>query len=259
MESPPPLRVAALYQFTRFPDREAVREPLLALCVEQGIKGTLLIAHEGINGTIAGTDAGIAAVIAHIRTLPGCAQIAVKYSTATAMPFGKMLVKLKKEIVTMGVDGVDPTALVGTYVEPKEWNALIADPTTVVIDTRNDYEFTLGHFEGAIDPGTPTFRDFPAWFRANRDALGDNPRVAMYCTGGIRCEKSTAFLKAEGIEDVFHLKGGILKYLEDVPPEESLWRGGCFVFDQRVSIGHGLETLPVPEGFKAESTPRDES
>ncbi len=253
MNTAAPLVVAALYQFTPFPDREAVREPLLALCLAQGIKGTLLVAHEGINGTIAGTEDGIAAVIAHIRALPGCADIAVKYSSAAAMPFGKMLVKLKKEIVTMGVPGVDPTALVGTYVEPKDWNALIADPDTIVIDTRNDYEFTLGHFDGAIDPGTPTFRDFPAWFRANREQLGEKPRVAMYCTGGIRCEKSTAFLKAEGIDDVFHLKGGILKYLEDVPAEESLWRGGCFVFDERVSIGHGLQTLPVPEGFKAES------
>ncbi|MXO71249.1 oxygen-dependent tRNA uridine(34) hydroxylase TrhO [Alteraurantiacibacter buctensis] len=255
---PAPIHVAALYQFTRFPDREAVRGPLLALALAQGIKGTLLVAHEGLNGTIAGPKEGLDAVIAHIRALPGCADIAVKWSTAAAMPFGKMLVKLKREIVTMGVPDVDPTALVGTYVPPAEWNALISQPDVVLIDTRNDYEVVLGRFEGAVDPQTPTFRDFPAWFRANRDALGPNPRVAMYCTGGIRCEKSTAFLKAEGVEEVFHLAGGILKYLEDIPEEESLWRGGCFVFDERVSLGHGLRTLPVPEGFKAQSPPSAE-
>ena len=244
MDSTAPVCVAALYQFTTFPDREAVRAPLLALCRDMGIRGTLLIAHEGINGTIAGSDDGIAAVVAHIRKLPGCGDIAVKYSRANAMPFGKMLVKLKKEIVTMGVPGVDPRHVVGTYVEPRDWNALISDPGTVLIDTRNDYEVAIGQFAGAIDPQTPTFRDFPAWFRARRAELGQAPRVAMYCTGGIRCEKSTAFLKSEGIEQVFHLKGGILKYLEDIPEKESLWRGQCFVFDERVSVGHGLEPGP---------------
>jgi UPF0176 protein len=236
------VHVAALYQFTRFPDREAVRGPLLAVANQQGIKGTLLVAHEGLNGTIAGSRPGLDAIIAHICTLPGCADIVVKWSTAAAMPFGKMLVKLKREIVTMGVPDVDPLAIVGTYVEPADWNALIAEPGTVVIDTRNDYEVALGQFEGAIDPQTPSFRDFPAWFRAHRDEFGEAPRVAMYCTGGIRCEKATAFLKAEGVSQVFHLKGGILKYLEDIPEEESLWRGGCFVFDDRVALGHGLVT-----------------
>ncbi len=235
------IHVAALYQFTRIADRESVRDPLLALCLAQGIKGTLLVAHEGLNGTIAGSKAGLDAVIAHIRELPGCADIVVKWSTAPAMPFGRMKVKLKREIVTMGVPGVDPTALAGTYVEPADWNTLISNPEVVVIDTRNDYEVAIGAFDRAIDPKTPTFRDFPAWFRAHRDQFGENPKVAMYCTGGIRCEKSTAFLKAEGIEDVFHLKGGILKYLEEIPEEESLWRGQCFVFDERVSLGHGLE------------------
>jgi UPF0176 protein len=233
--------VAALYRFARFDDRDAMRAPLLAVCNAHGIKGTLLLAHEGINGTIAGSEAAIAAIIGYIRQLPGCADIDAKYSPAATMPFGRMLVKLKREIVTMGVPDVDPTALVGTYVDPADWNALIADPGTVVIDTRNDYEVALGQFAGAIDPQTATFRDFPAWFRAHRDQFGENPRVAMYCTGGIRCEKSTAFLKAEGVEQVFHLKGGILKYLEDIPAEESLWRGGCFVFDDRVSLGHGLQ------------------
>jgi len=239
--APEPIHVAALYQFTRFADREAVRQPLLVLTRQHGVKGTLLVAQEGLNGTIAGARAGLDAVIAHIRALPGCADIVVKWSTAPAMPFGKMLVKLKREIVTMGVPDVDPTTLVGTYVEPQDWNALIGQPDVVLIDTRNDYEVALGQFAGAIDPQTPSFREFPAWFRAHRDEFGEAPKVAMYCTGGIRCEKATAFLKAEGVEQVFHLKGGILKYLEDIPAEESLWRGGCFVFDDRVTLGHGLQ------------------
>lgn len=238
-----PLCVAALYQFTRFADREAIQAPLLSLCQDQGIKGTLLIAHEGLNGTVAGTQAGIDALIAHIRTLPGCKGIEVKYSNADEMPFHRMKVRLKREIVTMGVEDIDPLAIVGTYVAPEDWNALIADPETIVIDTRNDYEVAIGTFSGAIDPHTATFRDFPDWFRAERDKLlgeGKEPKVAMFCTGGIRCEKSTAFLKGEGIENVFHLQGGILKYLETVPEEESMWEGECFVFDQRVAVGHGL-------------------
>ncbi len=242
-----PICVAALYCFTPFADHAALRAPLLARCEEVGVKGTLLIAHEGINGTIAGSDNAIAAVIGHIHALPGCAGLEVKYSRSPAMPFLRMKVRLKREIVTMGQPGIDPLKSVGTYVAPEDWNALIADPDTIVIDTRNDYEVAIGQFKGAIDPQTPTFRDFPAWFRAERERLlggetgeGKPPRVAMYCTGGIRCEKSTAFLKSEGIEEVFHLKGGILKYLETVPPQESLWEGECFVFDQRVSVGHGL-------------------
>ncbi|TIX50594.1 rhodanese-related sulfurtransferase [Alteraurantiacibacter aquimixticola] len=242
-----PIRVAALYKFTRFDDPAAIRGPLLALCEAQGIAGTLLLAEEGINGTIAGTPEAIDAVLAHIRALPGCADIEVKFSGAAEMPFYRLKVRLKKEIVTLGEPGVDPTQDVGTYVDPAEWNALIADPDTIVIDTRNDYEVAIGQFEGAIDPETPSFRDFPAWFRGQRAKLlgrTNKPKVAMYCTGGIRCEKSTAFLKAEGIEDVYHLKGGILKYLEDIPEEESLWRGECFVFDERVSVGHGLKQGP---------------
>ncbi|QZP07489.1 rhodanese-related sulfurtransferase [Caenibius sp. WL] len=246
--SPPPptsspICVAALYQFTRFEDREAIRALLLALCERLGIKGTLLIAHEGINGTVAGTQAAIDALLAHIRTLPGCDRIEAKFSAAETMPFHRMKVRLKREIVTMGVDTIDPLTIVGTYVRAEEWNALISDPETIVIDTRNDYEVAAGTFAGAIDPHTRTFRDFPAWFRAERDKLlgeGKAPKVAMFCTGGIRCEKSTAFLKAEGVENVFHLEGGILKYLETVPEEASLWRGECFVFDQRVAVGHGL-------------------
>ncbi|KMS60331.1 hypothetical protein V474_01215 [Novosphingobium barchaimii LL02] len=237
------VRVAALYRFTRFEDCAALRAPLESLCRDHGIRGTLLLAHEGINGTIAGTPAGIDAVLAHIRTLPDCADLDVKLSGAETMPFHRMKVRLKREIVTMGEPDIDPLAVVGTYVEPQDWNALIADPDTIVIDTRNDYEVAVGTFEGAIDPKTATFRDFPEWFRSERERLlgeGKPPKVAMFCTGGIRCEKSTAFLKQEGVDDVYHLKGGILKYLETVPEEDSLWRGECFVFDQRVTIGHGL-------------------
>lgn len=238
-----PLRVAALYCFTPLEECGRLREPLERLCREQGIRGTLLLAKEGINGTIAGTPEGVARVLEHIRTLPNCANLDVKLSHASTMPFYRMKVRVKREIVTMGEPGIDPLGSTGTYVEPEEWNALISDPDTIVIDTRNDYEVAVGTFEGAIDPGTSSFRDFPNWFRSERERLlgtGKSLKVAMFCTGGIRCEKSTAFLKQEGIEDVFHLKGGILKYLEVVPEEQSLWRGECFVFDQRVTIGHGL-------------------
>lgn len=240
---PLPIRVAALYRFARFADPDAIRTPLAALCCGLGVKGTLLIAAEGINGTIAGTDAAIDRVVAHVRALPGCADVDVKLSRAASMPFHRMKVRIKREIVTMGQPDIDPLEGTGHYVEPQEWNALIADPATIVIDTRNDYEVAIGSFAGAIDPHTASFRDFPAWFRAEREKLlgdGVQPRVAMFCTGGIRCEKSTAFLKAEGVEQVYHLRGGILKYLETVPAEESLWRGECFVFDQRVAVGHGL-------------------
>ncbi|MEZ5689545.1 MAG: rhodanese-related sulfurtransferase [Caenibius sp.] len=238
-----PVCVAALYQFTRFADHAALREPLHAVCEREGICGTLLLAQEGINGTIAGSDAGIANVINYIRTLPGCAQIEVKYSRAPAMPFHRMKVRLKREIVTMGEPDLDPLEGVGTYVDPADWNALIDDPDTIVIDTRNDYEVAIGTFSGAIDPKTTSFREFPDWFRQRRADLTSSsnaPKIAMFCTGGIRCEKSTAFLKKEGVEEVYHLKGGILAYLEHVPETESRWQGDCFVFDERVSVRHGL-------------------
>lgn len=238
-----PICVAALYKFAPFDDCASIQPPLAQLACAQGVKGTLLLAPEGINGTIAGTDAAIAQVLAHIRTLPGCADVDVKFSRAPSMPFHRMKVRIKREIVTMGQPGIDPLASVGHYVAPQDWNALIADPDTIVIDTRNDYEVAVGTFARAIDPHTKSFRDFPAWFRSERDRLlgeGKPPRVAMFCTGGIRCEKSTAFLKAEGLDEVYHLQGGILRYLETVPPQESLWQGECFVFDQRVSVGHGL-------------------
>ena len=233
------ITIAALYHFTRFPNPDALRPALQALCDTQGVKGSLLLAAEGVNGTIAGPRAGIDAVLAHLRALPGCADLEHKESHAETMPFGRMKVKLKREIVTMGQPDIDPRARVGHYVAPQDWNALIAEPDVVVIDTRNDYEVAIGSFEGAIDPGTHSFREFPAWWEANR-ARFHNKRVAMFCTGGIRCEKSTNFLLGQGVEDVYHLKGGILKYLEEVPEDRSLWNGQCYVFDGRVSVGHGL-------------------
>lgn len=232
------ITVAALYRFARFDDPATLRTSLLTLCEAQGIKGTILLASEGINGTIAGSDPAIEAVLAHIRTLPGCAAIDVKFSSAATMPFHRMKVRLKREIVTMGQPDIDPLN-VGHYVAPADWNALIDAPDTIVIDTRNAYEVKVGSFAGAIDPETASFSEFPDWFRAHRDSIGDK-KVAMFCTGGIRCEKATALLKAEGIDQVYHLKGGILKYLEEVPPAESRWQGECFVFDERVAVGHGL-------------------
>ena len=240
-----PVCVAALYRFAKFDDCEGIRESLGTACREHGIRGTLIVASEGINGTIAGSDTGIDAVLRQIRALPGCADLDVKLSGADTMPFNRTKVRVKREIVTMGQPAIDPLASVGTYVEPEDWNALIADPCTLLIDTRNDYEVAIGTFAGAIDPKTASFRDFPEWFRSARDGLlgPDGPRrIAMFCTGGIRCEKSTAFLKQEGVAEVYHLKGGILNYLEKVPPDESLWRGDCFVFDHRVAVGHGLAT-----------------
>lgn len=250
--------VAALYCFVRLPDFEALQEPLIKLCDEQGIKGTLLLAAEGINGTVAGSQDAIAALVSWLEAEPsmqkpsrrfdgesavvensGWQNIELKYSTASRMPFNRMKVRLKKEIVTMGVEGIDPLQSVGTYVAPEDWNALIDDENTILIDTRNDYEYAIGTFKGAIDPDTKTFREFPQWVEDHRDEL-EGKKVAMFCTGGIRCEKATAFVKGLGFDDVYHLKGGILKYLEDVPEQESRWEGECFVFDERVSVGHGL-------------------
>ena len=233
------LTVAALYHFTRFADPAALRPGLEALCRAEGITGSLLLAPEGINGTIAGRRAGVLAVIAHLRGLPGCAGLDWQESPAAQMPFGRMKVKLKAEIVTMGQPGVDPLAATGHYVAAQDWNALIAAPDVAVIDTRNAYEVQIGRFQGAIDPGTDSFRDFPGWWQANA-ARFDGKRIAMYCTGGIRCEKSTNYLLGQGVAAVFHLKGGILSYLAQVPAADSRWQGDCFVFDGRVSVGHGL-------------------
>lgn len=237
-----PIKVAALYRFASFTQPELLQPQILSWCTNNNLKGTILVASEGVNGTVAGPAAGIDAVVAHLRTLPDCDELDVKYSHAVEMPFYRMKVRLKKEIVTLGVDGIDPKREVGTYVGAEDWNALISDPGTILIDTRNDYEVAIGTFEGAIDPKTKAFRDFPEWFRENRSKLAANgTKFAMFCTGGIRCEKSTAFLKAEGVEDVYHLDGGILRYLENVPEAESKWQGECFVFDERVSVKHGLE------------------
>ncbi|WP_121060733.1 rhodanese-related sulfurtransferase [Chachezhania antarctica] len=235
--------IAALYQFTRFDDPAELQPGLADLCAKQGVKGTLLLAREGINGTIAGSRAGIDTVLAHIRSLPGCAGLDWKEATAKHPPFARMKVRLKKEIVTMGQPDVDPMAAVGRYVDPQDWNDLIRSDDVAVIDTRNDYEVAIGTFEGAIDPGTQSFRDFPAWWEANKHRFG-NKRIAMFCTGGIRCEKSTNYLLGQGVPEVYHLKGGILRYLEETPEDDSTWQGECFVFDNRVSVGHGLKEGP---------------
>lgn len=232
--------VAALYHFTPLPEYKALREPLQAHCNANGVKGTLLLASEGINGTIAGTREGIDSVLDYLRAIPELAAFSHKESFDDEMPFYRMKVKLKKEIVTLGVEGIDPLQVVGTYVEPKDWNDLINDPDVVLIDTRNDYEIELGTFKGAVDPKTKSFREFPQYVAENMDPAKQK-KVAMFCTGGIRCEKSTAFMKQQGFEEVYHLKGGILQYLEDVPKEETTWEGDCFVFDSRVSVDHDLK------------------
>lgn len=234
-----PLTVAALYHFARLADPAARQGPLLDLCRAQGLCGTLLLASEGVNGTIAGPRAGILAVLDHIRAWPGFAGLDWKESAADAPPFARMKVRLKAEIVTMGQPDMDPSTTTGHYVAPRDWNALIAAPDVAVIDTRNDYEVQIGTFQGAVDPGTKSFRDFPAWWTDNAHRF-QGKRIAMFCTGGIRCEKSTNYLISQGVDQVYHLQGGILKYLEDVPQKDSTWQGECFVFDQRVSLTHGL-------------------
>jgi UPF0176 protein len=233
------LVVAAIYKFVKLNDCAAMREPLLARCDALGITGTLLLATEGINGTIAGTRAGIDQILSYLRCDPRLADLEHKESTADLPPFYRMKVKLKNEIVTMGVPGIDPTEQVGLYVNPEDWNALISDPDVLLIDTRNDYEVEVGTFRGAVDPRITTFREFPEYVKKHIDPQ-QKPRIAMFCTGGIRCEKASAYMLQQGFPEVYHLQGGILKYLENVPEEESLWQGECFVFDQRVAVGHGL-------------------
>ena len=241
--------IAALYKFVELPDYEAMREPLQAFCEQHDVKGTLLLALEGINGTIAGPREGIDAVLAYLRNDPRLATLEHKESwSEDREPFHRMRVRLKKEIVTMGQPNVNGQNA-GTYVKPEDWNALISDPDVVLIDTRNDYEVDIGTFKGAVNPETVTFREFPQWVQeqAQEGGLLDKNRkkkVAMFCTGGIRCEKSTAYMKSQGYDEVYHLEGGILKYLETIPQPQSLWEGECFVFDERVSVGHGL--VPGP-------------
>jgi len=234
---------AAFYQFVELPDYVQRKAPLLELCEKHHVKGLVLLAREGINSTIAGATEDVHAVLAYLRQDPLLAGLQHKESFSDKAPFHRMKVRLKKEIVTMGVPGISPTTMAGTYVKPEGWNALISDPDVIVVDTRNDYEVALGTFAGAINPNIRTFSELPAWVEQH-EKLGPSsaskPRVAMFCTGGIRCEKSTALMRAKGYDDVYHLEGGILKYLETVPPQNSLWQGECFVFDERVSVGHGL-------------------
>jgi len=231
----------ALYKFVALPHFENLRTPLLEAMTKNQIFGTLLLAAEGINGTVSGTRDGIDNLLDWINQQPGLENIDSKESYDDKIPFYRTKVKLKKEIVTMGVEGIDPNRTVGTYVKPEDWNALISDPDVLLVDTRNDYEVQVGTFKHAIDPKTTSFRDFPEWSKNNLDA-NKNKKVAMFCTGGIRCEKSTAFLKEKGFEEVYHLQGGILKYLEKVPENESLWQGECFVFDNRVTVDHNLNS-----------------
>ena len=232
--------VAALYRFVRLDDYESMREPLLNFCTERGVKGTLLLAHEGVNGTISGGKTAIADVLSYLRSDERLTDLDCKFSYHEERPFLRMKVKLKREIVTMGLAGVDPNQSVGRYASPEEWNELVDDPECLVIDTRNDYEVEIGSFRGAINPGTKSFRDFPAWVDENLDPQ-KHKKVAMFCTGGIRCEKSTSLLVSKGFDDVWHLKGGILNYLEQTAEASTRWEGECFVFDSRVAVNHQLE------------------
>lgn len=231
--------VCALYKFVALENFEDLRQPLLDTMVANQVRGTLLLALEGINGTIAGPRAGIDAVLAWLKSDERLSDVSYKESYTDEAPFKRSKVKLKKEIVTMGVEGIDPRHVVGTYVKPKDWNALISDPEVFVVDTRNDYEVQIGTFKNAVDPNTKTFREFPAWTKENMDP-SKHKKVAMFCTGGIRCEKSTAYMKEQGFEEVYHLEGGILKYLEEVPSSDTMWEGECFVFDDRVTVDHDL-------------------
>ncbi|MCX7097970.1 MAG: rhodanese-related sulfurtransferase [Methylococcales bacterium] len=256
----PQIVVCALYKFVTLEDYQSLRQPLLDVLESQQIRGTLLLASEGINGTIAGTRAAIDHALEWLRNDPRLADIDHKESYTDTLPFNRAKVKLKKEIVTLGVAGIDPKRVVGTYVDPKDWNALISDPDVVLVDTRNDYEYQVGTFKNAINPNTESFRDFPRYVQENLHPE-KHQKIAMFCTGGIRCEKSTAYLKEQGFNEVYHLKGGILKYLEVVPATETLWQGECFVFDERVTVNLHLEKgqydqcnacrLPITEADKA--------
>ena len=249
--------VAAFYKFVTIPDGAGLRNHLQAVCARLGIVGTILIAPEGMNGTIAGLDVAVGAFMAGLRADPLFTDLDVKHSVAGTQPFQRLKVKLKREIVTFGVPEANPALRVGTYVEAADWNELISDPDIVLIDTRNGYEVGVGTFAGALDPKTGAFGEFPAFAAASLDPT-TTKKIAMFCTGGIRCEKASSYLLGLGFENVYHLKGGILKYLEVVPPEQSLWQGECFVFDERVALQHGLTEGscalcpdcgdPVPDG-----------
>jgi UPF0176 protein len=234
----------AMYHFVSLPHYKTLREPLLNFCISRDIKGTLLLANEGINGTVAGLEKSIYELLHYLKNDPlfegNFKGLGHKESWSDKHPFYRMKVKLKKEIVTLGVPGVSPTKVVGNYVKPSDWNAIISDPEVVLIDTRNDYEFAIGSFKNALNPQTQTFREFPSYVQSHFNPK-QHKKIAMFCTGGIRCEKASSYMMEQGFSEVYHLEGGILKYLEEVPPEESLWQGECFVFDQRVAIKHGLE------------------
>lgn len=251
---------AALYKFVDLPDFAALKAPLQACCEQHAVKGTILLAAEGINGTIAGRSEAIRAVLAFLRSDPRFADLDHKESFARKMPFYRLKVRLKKEIVTLGVPGINPAKMAGTYVRPEDWNALLDDPDVVVVDVRNDYEVAAGTFQGAINPRTRSFGELPDWVR-REPALRAKPKVAMFCTGGIRCEKSTALLRAQGFDEVYHLQGGILKYLEVVPQAQSRWQGECFVFDERVSVVHGLQpgTLELCRSCRQPVTEQDKT
>jgi UPF0176 protein len=235
------LVVAAVYKFVKLPDFAEKQHSLLSLCQSHGVKGTILLAPEGINGTIAASRQAVDSVLSFLRSDPRLADLEHKESYADGSPFERMKVRLKKEIVTIGRTGVDPNEQVGTYVSPKDWNELICDPEVTVVDTRNDYEVRIGTFKGAENPHTESFREFPEYVHKHLDP-NKHKKVALFCTGGIRCEKASSFMLSQGFQEVYHLKGGILKYLEEVPESESLWDGECFVFDQRIAVSHGLET-----------------
>ena len=241
-------KIAALYKFVSLPDFADLQLWVKAMGDQLDVRGTVLLATEGINGTVAGEPEAIDALIAFLRSDPRLADLDVKFSESEDQPFLRFKVRLKREIVTLGIAGTDPTRTVGTYVDPDNWNDVISDPDTVVIDTRNHYEVGVGSFKGAIDPMTDSFRDFPTWFALNRDRL-EGKRVAMFCTGGIRCEKASSYMLSEGFPEVLHLKGGILKYLETQDKHQSLWQGDCFVFDQRVAVGHGLSETDWEQCF----------
>lgn len=245
----PDFLTAALYKFVELPDFAALQAPLLACCEAHGVKGTLLLASEGINGTIAGQPEAVHAVLAFLRRDPRLATLEHKQAWSARVPFYRMKVRLKREIVTLGIPDVHPALMAGQYVKPQDWNQLLQDRDVVLVDTRNDYEVSIGSFEGAINPATRSFSELPGWVEREMAEGGNlvpvdgkKPKVAMFCTGGIRCEKSTALLRSKGFEEVYHLEGGILKYLETVPESESRWQGECFVFDERVSVVHGLAT-----------------
>jgi UPF0176 protein len=257
-----PLTVASFYKFVRLDNYADKREPILTFCRSHGMRGTILLAEEGINGTIAGSTEAIHSVLAFLKSDPRLADLEHKASLTDKIPFERMKVKLKKEIVTLGKPEADPNQQVGIYVSPQEWNQIISDPEVVLIDTRNDYEVSIGTFHKAINPKTKSFREFPDYVQQHLDPA-KHKKVAMFCTGGIRCEKASSYMKSQGFQEVYHLKGGILKYLEEVPVEESLWQGECFVFDERVSVKHALEPgsyemcrscgHPISEADKASS------